>query len=120
MFHSARSYSVCSDRLLDTGFSPKKDVATAIRDVAAAYRDGRIKGTLGGGCLEAEIQQRAIQSLRTGESATFDLLLDHDFGLAHLNSSRLSPAGPRAGARPLISGACSAGGARRSDAGRSG
>src|SRR6185312_13896765 len=44
------------------------------------YRDGRIKGTLGGGCLEAEIQQRAIQSLRTGESTTFDLLLDHDFG----------------------------------------
>jgi nucleoside-diphosphate-sugar epimerase len=38
-----RSYSVCSDRLLATGFSPKKDVATAIRDVVAAYRDGRIK-----------------------------------------------------------------------------
>ena len=38
-----RSYSVCSDRLLATGFSPKRDVATAIRDVVAAYRDGRIK-----------------------------------------------------------------------------
>ncbi len=35
---------------------------------------------MGGGCLEAEIQQRAIQSLRSGKAATFDLLLDHDFG----------------------------------------
>jgi nucleoside-diphosphate-sugar epimerase len=38
-----RSYSVCSDRLLATGFSPKKDVATAIGDVVSAYRDGRLK-----------------------------------------------------------------------------
>jgi len=57
------------------GSSPQKVGAKAL-----FYRDGRIKGTLGGGCLEAEIQQRAIQSLRTGESTTFDLLLDHDFG----------------------------------------
>jgi len=57
------------------GSSPQKVGAKAL-----FYRDGRIKGTMGGGCLEAEIQQRAIQSLRTGESATFDLLLDHDFG----------------------------------------
>ena len=57
------------------GSSPQKVGAKAL-----FYRDGRIKGTLGGGCLEAEVQQRAIQSLRTGESATFDLLLDHDFG----------------------------------------
>src|SRR4051812_16002227 len=57
------------------GSSPQKVGAKAL-----FYADGRIKGTLGGGCLEAEIQQRAIQSLRTGESTTFDLLLDHDFG----------------------------------------
>jgi xanthine dehydrogenase accessory factor len=57
------------------GSSPQKVGAKAL-----FYRDGRIKGTLGGGCLEAEIQQRAIQSLRSGESTTFDLLLDHDFG----------------------------------------
>jgi nucleoside-diphosphate-sugar epimerase len=37
-----RSYSVCSDRLLATGFRPLRDVATAIGDVVAAYRDGRI------------------------------------------------------------------------------
>ena len=57
------------------GSSPQKLGAKAL-----FYADGRIKGTLGGGCLEAEIQQRAVQSLRTGQAATFDLLLDHDFG----------------------------------------
>lgn len=57
------------------GSSPQKLGAKAL-----FYGDGRIVGTLGGGCLEAEIQQRAVQSLRTGQPATFDLLLDHDFG----------------------------------------
>src|SRR5580704_7868887 len=57
------------------GSSPQKVGAKAL-----FYADGRIEGTLGGGCLEAEIQQRAIQSLHTGEASTFDLLLDHDFG----------------------------------------
>lgn len=57
------------------GSSPQKVGAKAL-----FYRDGRIKGTLGGGCLEAEIQQRAIQCLRSGEPESFDLLLDHDFG----------------------------------------
>src|SRR6266852_5361111 len=57
------------------GSSPQKVGAKAL-----FYADGRIKGTLGGGCLEAEIQQRAIESLRTGKPGEFDLLLDHDFG----------------------------------------
>jgi xanthine dehydrogenase accessory factor len=57
------------------GSSPQKVGAKAL-----FYADGRIKGTLGGGCLEAEIQHRAVQSLRTGQGAAFDLLLDHDFG----------------------------------------
>jgi xanthine dehydrogenase accessory factor len=57
------------------GSSPQKVGAKAL-----FYPDGRIHGTLGGGCLEAEIQQRAIDALRTGQPATFDLLLDHDFG----------------------------------------
>lgn len=57
------------------GSSPQKLGAKAV-----FFEDGRIEGTLGGGCLEAEIQRRAIQTLRTGEAATFDLLLDHDFG----------------------------------------
>src|SRR5882672_10146967 len=57
------------------GSSPQKVGAKAL-----FYSDGRIQGTLGGGCLEAEIQQRAIQSLRDAQPAIFDLLLDHDFG----------------------------------------
>ena len=57
------------------GSSPQKVGAKAL-----FYADGRIKGTMGGGCLEAEIQQRAIQSLRTGKASAFELLLDHDFG----------------------------------------
>jgi xanthine dehydrogenase accessory factor len=57
------------------GSSPQKLGAKAL-----FYADGRIASTLGGGCLEAEVQQRAIRSLQTNESSTFDLLLDHDFG----------------------------------------
>jgi len=38
-----RSYSVCSDRLLATGFGPKKSVEAAIEEIVEAYRDGRIK-----------------------------------------------------------------------------
>src|SRR4029079_16645020 len=57
------------------GSSPQKVGAKAL-----FYADGRIKGTLGGGCLEAQIQHRAVQSLGTGQPSTFDLLLDHDFG----------------------------------------
>src|SRR5436305_1779880 len=57
------------------GSSPQKLGAKAI-----FFPDGRIVGTLGGGCLEAEIQDRARQALLTKQPAKFDLLLDHDFG----------------------------------------
>ncbi len=38
------------------GSSPQKAGAKAL-----FHGDGRIQGTLGGGCLEAEVQQRALQ-----------------------------------------------------------
>ena len=57
------------------GSSPQKKGAKAI-----FLADGRIVGTLGGGCLEAEIQDRARRALLSGEPSTFDLVLDHDFG----------------------------------------
>jgi len=57
------------------GSSPQKAGAKAL-----FFADGKIEGTLGGGCLEAEIQQRAIRSLQSGKGESFDLLLDHDFG----------------------------------------
>lgn len=57
------------------GSSPQKKGAKAL-----FFADGRIVGTLGGGCLEAEIQDRARRALLTKQPATFDLVLDHDFG----------------------------------------
>ena len=57
------------------GSSPQKIGAKAL-----FYSDRRIKGTLGGGCLEAEAQRLALQSLRDGKPQTFELVLDHDFG----------------------------------------
>jgi xanthine dehydrogenase accessory factor len=57
------------------GSSPQKKGAKAL-----FFADGRIVGTLGGGCLEAEIQDRARRALRTQTPAEFELVLDHDFG----------------------------------------
>src|SRR5437763_7335058 len=57
------------------GSSPQKAGAKAL-----FFYDGRIVGTLGGGCLEAEIQDRARRALLSHTPAAFDLVLDHDFG----------------------------------------
>src|SRR6185295_2520274 len=57
------------------GSSPQKLGAKAL-----FYPDRKIKGTLGGGCLEAEAQRLALQSLRDGKPQTFEFVLDHDFG----------------------------------------
>lgn len=57
------------------GSSPQKKGAKAL-----FYADGHIDGTLGGGCLEAEIQNRARQALVHRKPETFELVLDHDFG----------------------------------------
>ena len=57
------------------GSTPQKCGAKAI-----FLPDGRILGTLGGGCLEAETRQKALRALETGESFTFRAVLDDDFG----------------------------------------
>jgi xanthine dehydrogenase accessory factor len=57
------------------GSSPQKQGAKAL-----FFADGRIVGTLGGGCLEAEIQDRARRALACGQPGAFELVLDHDFG----------------------------------------
>ena len=57
------------------GSSPQRVGAKAL-----FFQDGRILGTLGGGCLEAEVHARALRALQTGESAVFEMVLDHDFG----------------------------------------
>jgi nucleoside-diphosphate-sugar epimerase len=40
-----RSYFVCSDKLLGTGFRPRKTVANAIREMADAFRSGELQDT---------------------------------------------------------------------------
>src|SRR5260221_1009794 len=57
------------------GSSPQKAGAKAL-----FFYDGRIVGTLGGGCLEAEIQERARGALLSHTPAAFEMVLDHDFG----------------------------------------
>src|SRR6059058_3822400 len=57
------------------GSSPQKQGAKAL-----FFPDGRMEGTLGGGCLEAEVRERARLALVTQKPATFELVLDHDFG----------------------------------------
>lgn len=57
------------------GSSPQRIGAKAL-----FFPDGKIIGTLGGGCLEAEVHARARRALKTGEPSTFEMLLDHDFG----------------------------------------
>lgn len=57
------------------GSTPQKCGAKAI-----FLPDGRILGTLGGGCLEAETRQKALRALETGKPFTFKAVLDDDFG----------------------------------------
>jgi xanthine dehydrogenase accessory factor len=42
--------------------------------------DGRTVGTIGGGCVEAEVRRVAIESLTSGKSSTSRFSLDHDYG----------------------------------------
>lgn len=38
-----RSYAICADKLLATGFRPTRSVQQAIHEMVAAYRDGRLR-----------------------------------------------------------------------------
>jgi xanthine dehydrogenase accessory factor len=42
--------------------------------------DGRTFGTLGGGCVEAEVRKRAVELLSENVSKLLDFHLDHDYG----------------------------------------
>lgn len=57
------------------GSTPQKPGARAV-----FCADGRLYGTLGGGCLEAEARRRALNSLRTQQPEFFELRLDSDYG----------------------------------------
>jgi xanthine dehydrogenase accessory factor len=57
------------------GSSPQRIGAKAL-----FFSDGKIAGTLGGGCLEAEVHSRAKKAMKSRQAATFDIVLDHNFG----------------------------------------
>lgn len=62
--------------VVDTrGSTPQKPGAKAV-----FFADGRVEGTIGGGCLEAEARRRALDGITTGEQVLFELGLDEDFG----------------------------------------
>jgi xanthine dehydrogenase accessory factor len=42
--------------------------------------DGKTLGTLGGGCVEAEVRRRALEMLQADESGLLEFTLDHDYG----------------------------------------
>src|SRR5262245_14012666 len=42
--------------------------------------DGRTLGTLGGGCVEAEVRARTMQLMQGRESRLLTFKLDHDYG----------------------------------------
>lgn len=58
-----------------SGSTPQKAGAKAI-----FLPDGRVLGTLGGGCMEAESRRRGLDLLAGGTPLLYDLHLDDDFG----------------------------------------
>lgn len=57
------------------GSTPQKPGAKAV-----FFPDGRITGTIGGGCLEAEARLRALEVIKSGHRLAYDMHLDEDFG----------------------------------------
>ena len=58
------------------GSSPQIAGATML-----LHEDMTTEGTLGGGCVEADVCRQAYELLRRGESAVLKFTLDHDYGL---------------------------------------
>jgi xanthine dehydrogenase accessory factor len=63
-------------RLVETrGSTPQKAGATML-----IYPDGSQAGTLGGGCVEAEVKRTALTYLEDNQSRIAKFQLDHDYG----------------------------------------
>jgi xanthine dehydrogenase accessory factor len=68
--------SVCWTALVETrGSTPQKAGAAML-----VYADGSQFGTLGGGCVEAEVKRKALQILQHGERDVLTFQLDSDYG----------------------------------------
>ena len=71
---SGKSVAYC--QLIDTrGSTPQKSGAAMLVDAG-----GRQVGTLGGGCVEAEVKRRGIGAIEAGEGTVASFVLDHDYG----------------------------------------
>jgi xanthine dehydrogenase accessory factor len=57
------------------GSTPQKAGAAML-----VFRDGSQQGTLGGGCVEAEVKQRALRVLDAGRPEVHTFCLDDDYG----------------------------------------
>jgi xanthine dehydrogenase accessory factor len=67
---------VCCTVVATRGSTPQKAGATML-----VYEDGTQAGTLGGGCVEAEVRRRALHALAAGSGpALHTFTLDDDFG----------------------------------------
>src|SRR5215211_2965639 len=63
-------------RLVETrGSTPQKAGAAML-----VYADGTQAGTLGGGCVEAEVKRRALAALQDGQATVERFQLDNDYG----------------------------------------
>lgn len=68
--------SACYTALVETrGSTPQKSGALML-----VYPDGSQVGTLGGGCVEAEVKRRALQLLDQGTTDLLTFQLDSDYG----------------------------------------
>lgn len=67
---------VCYTALVETrGSTPQKPGARML-----VFADGSQYGTLGGGCVEAEVKRRALALLDRGAAELLTFTLDHDYG----------------------------------------
>ena len=72
--HGGRKAAYC--RLVETrGSTPQKAGAMML-----VYADGGQAGTLGGGCVEAEVKRRALAALASGQAEAPVFQLDSDYG----------------------------------------
>jgi xanthine dehydrogenase accessory factor len=75
LLNQGRSCVLCS--VVETrGSTPQKAGAAML-----IFPDGSQSGTLGGGCVEAEVKRRALESMdRPGEPKILNFCLDEDYG----------------------------------------
>jgi len=74
--HTADGQSAAFCQLIATkGSTPQKSGA-----VMVVLPSGELIGTLGGGCVEAEVKRRALELLDSERSLLIDFLLDQDYG----------------------------------------